>query len=370
MRVFFSVGERSASNYVYHIFKEVKGIEAWGITDERLESIGFRSIAKIEDLSVVGIVEALPKIPLVLKLYRQIEHLLSHMDVLVLCDAPAFNLPLLKRAKGKVKKIIYFISPQVWAWKESRAKIIAQYVDHLIVLLPFEVEFYRRYISERLKIHYVGHPLVDIAKPSQSRESFERLVGAKEFIGLFPGSRWSEIKRHIPYIKQVFAELSKKRELYGVIPTFESFKDYIQEALRGLPVRVLTHRDTPTPAYDVMSYSVASLIASGTAELEASLLMNPHIVFYRVSPLTYLLGKMLVKVKWVSLTNLILKRQAIPEVVQKDWRILYKYAEDLLSFEELRKEMKESFLELRKLLGEEGVIDRLRELFLSIFQEG
>ncbi|SNZ17013.1 lipid-A-disaccharide synthase, partial [Hydrogenobacter hydrogenophilus] len=326
MRVFFSVGERSASNYVYHIFKEVKEIEAWGITDERLESIGFRSIAKIEDLSVVGIAEALPKVPFVLRLYKKIEKLLPYMDVLVLCDAPAFNLPLLKRARGKVKKIIYFISPQVWAWKESRAKIIAQYVDHLIVLLPFEVEFYRRYANGRLKIHYVGHPLVDIVKPSQSRENFEKLVGTKEVIGLFPGSRWSEIKRHTHYIKQVFAELSKKRELYGVIPTFESFKDYIQEAFNGLPVRVLTHRDTPTPAYDVMSYSLISLIASGTAELEASLLMNPHLVFYRVNPLTYLLGKMLVKVKWVSLTNLILKRQTVPEIVQKDWKILYKYA--------------------------------------------
>jgi lipid-A-disaccharide synthase len=369
MRVFFSVGERSASNYLYHTFKEIEGIEAWGITDERLESIGFKSVAKIEDLSVVGIVEALPKVPFVLRLYKKIEKLLPYMDVLVLCDAPAFNLPLLKRVRHKVKKVIYFISPQVWAWKEDRAKIIAQQVDHLIVLFPFEVEFYKRYSNGRLHIHYVGHPLVDIAKPSQSKESFEKLVGAQRVVGLFPGSRWNEVKRHTQYLRRVFAQLSRKEHIYGVIPTFETFKDYIELAFKDLPVKVLTHKDTPTPAYDVMSYSVMSLIASGTAELEASLLLNPHVVFYQVNPLTYLLGKMLVKVKWISLTNLILKRQAVPEIVQKDWGTLYRHAEHLLTSEHLKQEMKESFLELRKLLGQEGVLEKLRELFLSIFQE-
>lgn len=369
MRVFFSVGERSASNYIYHIFKEVKGIEVWGITDERLESLGFKSIAKIDDLSVVGIVEALPKVPFVLRLYKKIEKLLPYMDVLVLCDAPAFNLPLLKRLRRKVRKVIYFISPQVWAWKEKRAKMIAEQVDHLIVLLPFEMEFYKRYSSARFNIHYVGHPLVDIVKPSQNKESFENLIDTQRFVGLFPGSRWNEVRRHTPYLRRVFAELSRKEDIYGVVPTFETFKDYIELAFKDLPVKVLTQKDTPTPAYDVMSYSVMSLIASGTAELEASLLLNPHLVFYRVNPLTYLLGKMLVKVEWISLTNLILKRRAVPEIVQKDWKILYKHAQDLLTSEHIRQEMKESFLELRKLLGQEGVLEKLRELFLSIFQE-
>ena len=369
MRVFFSLGERSASNYIYHIFKDVKGIEAWGITDERLESIGFKSVAKIEDLSVVGIMEALPKIPFVLKLYRKIEDLLPYMDVLVLCDAPAFNLPLLKRAKGKVKKVVYFISPQVWAWKEGRARLIAEYADHLVVILPFEVSFYEKYKRESFKIHYVGHPLVDIAKPSQSKEDFLKFLGHERLVGLFPGSRWSEIKRHSHYLKRVFSELARRYHFFGVVPTFESFREYLEDVFKDLPVRIITHRDTPSPSYDTMAYSVISLIASGTAELEASLLLNPHIVFYRVHPLTYLMGKRLVKVKWVSLTNLVLGKEAVPEIIQRDWEHLYRASEELLKFEHLKEGMIQDFIKLRHLLGDEGVINRLRSLFLSIFQE-
>ncbi|WP_340695106.1 lipid-A-disaccharide synthase [Hydrogenobacter thermophilus] len=367
MRVFFSLGERSASNYVYNIFKGVEGIDAWGITDERLESLGFKSIAKIEDLSTVGIAEAIPKVPFVLKLYRKIQNLLEDIDVLVLCDAPAFNLPLLKKAKGKVKKIVYFISPQVWAWKENRAKLIAQYADHIIVILPFEVSLYESY--GKFKVHYVGHPLVDIAKPSQSRENFFKLVGEQNIVGLLPGSRWSEIKRHASYLRRVFLELHKKYDLFGVLPTFEPFREYLEEVFRDIPVKILTEAHTPTPSYDVMSYSVMSLIASGTAELEASLLLNPHIVFYRVHPLTYFIGKRLIRVKWVSLTNLVLGKEAVSEIIQRDWKMLYESADKLLTSQKVREKMKEDFIRLRHILGEEGVIGKLRSLFLSIFQE-
>jgi lipid-A-disaccharide synthase len=365
MRVFVSLGERSASNYIYHIFKEVKGIDFYGITDERLESIGFKSLAKIEDLSVVGITEALPKVPFVFQLWRQIERLMPEFDAIILCDAPAFNLPLLRRIRGKVKKVIYFISPQVWAWKEGRAKVISEYADHLIVLLPFEVDFYRRYAREGFKVHFVGHPLLDLASPSIKEEDFKRLVGFEEYMALLPGSRWSEVKRHVPYLKEVIRGL----DLPAVVPTFEAFKSYMEESFRGYPVRVITSADLENPSYNAMAYARLTLLASGTAELEASLLRSVHAVFYRVSPLTYLLGRLLIKVPYVALTNLILNRSAVPELIQRPPEELLMVARELLK-EERRQEQLRSFEALRERFGGEGSLLRLRELFLQLLYEG
>ncbi|MDW8066932.1 MAG: lipid-A-disaccharide synthase [Aquificaceae bacterium] len=364
MKVFVSLGERSASNYIYEIFKDVKGINFTAITDERLESIGFESIAKIEDLSVVGITEAIPKIPYVYSLWKRIEKLLPDMDAIILCDAPAFNLPLLKRAKGKVKKVIYFISPQVWAWKEDRAKLISELVDHLVVLLPFEVEFYEKYKREGFHVHFVGHPLVDLAKASLSERQVREILGVESYMAVLPGSRWSEIKRHVPYLRQVFRCLEPRMPIF--IPTFESFKDYIREGLKDFPVRTITPKDMEKPAYNLMAYADFTLVASGTAELEASLLFSPHLVFYRVSPISYLLGKLLVKVKHVSLTNLILNKEAVPELVQKKPQQLCGALKEFLEDVKAKEQMLGEFKRLRDMLGGEGTILKLRELFLQL----
>lgn len=367
MKIFVSLGERSASNYVYNIFKDIKGIDLYGITDERLESIGFKSVARIEDLSVVGLIEALPKVPYVYRLWKRIEELLPEMDALVLCDAPAFNLPLLKRAKGKVKKLIYFISPQVWAWKEGRAKVISELVDHLIVILPFEVEFYKRYAREGFRVHFVGHPLVDLARPTMGEEEVKRLAGSERYMALLPGSRWSEIKRHVPYLRSVLECLKPNMPL--LVPTFESFKDYVQEGLKGFPVKVFTPRDMESPSYNLMAYAHFTLLASGTAELEASMLGSPHVVFYRVNPITYLWGRLLVKVNYVALTNLILQREVVPEFIQRSPEELCIKVKSLLEDEKLRESMREDFKKLREALGGEGAIERLRSLFLQILYE-
>ncbi|MCX8075651.1 MAG: lipid-A-disaccharide synthase [Aquificaceae bacterium] len=367
MKVFLSVGERSASNYVYHIFKDIAGVEFYGITDERLESIGFKSLAKIEDLSVVGIVEAVPKVPFVYGLWKRIEKMAPEMDAFILCDAPAFNLPLLKRIRKKVKKVIYFISPQVWAWKEGRAKLISRMVDHMVVILPFEVDFYKRYAREGFFVHFVGHPLIDLAKPSLEEKEVKAVAGGEKYLALLPGSRWSEIKRHAPYLVKVLECLKPK--LPVLIPTFESFRDYLQAQFNGFPVKLLTTKDMENPSYNLMAYAELTLLASGTAELEASLLGAPHLVFYRVNPITYLIGRLLVKVKHVALTNLILQREVIPELVQKSPEELCRLAKRFEENPELKKEMEKSFKELREILGGEGAIQRLRELFLKLLYQ-
>ncbi len=368
-KVFLSIGDISASNYMHEILKEgFKGFKLWGITDEKLESLGVESVGSISQISVVGITEVIPKILQIRKIYIRALEKLRECDILIACDAPGFNLKLIRESRRVgVKKVIYFISPQVWAWKPKRAEIIAEYADHLVVILPFEADIYKKYISPRFRVHYVGHPLVDMVKPSIDEEEFRRMFGIKEsLINLMPGSRWSEIKKHTPLLREFVKILISRGNIEFVVPTFKEFKEFISVNFEGLPVKVITHEDIKTPSYDAMFHSKLSVIASGTSSLEASLALNPHIVFYKVNPITYALGKVLVKVPYISLPNIILNEPVVPELIN---RRAGDIAETILTFlknEDILKNQREKFRSLREKLGEDGVIKRLRNLFLEL----
>jgi lipid-A-disaccharide synthase len=264
----------------------------------------------------------------------------------------------MKRIRDKVKKVIYFISPQVWAWKESRAEVISKLADYLVVILPFEVEFYKKYGKEAL---FVGHPLTDLAKPTLPEEKVKGLVEWEDYLVILPGSRWSEMKNHGEYIKNTYKALYEKTKLPAVIPTFEPFRRKLEQLFKGLPVKVFTALDLEKPNYNLSFYAKFGLVASGTAELELSLLEVPHVVFYRVNPITYWVGKRLAKVPHIALTNLILKEGVIPEVVQRPWQELVSVA---LNIDTQRQ--KEAFARLRTELGGEGSINRLRALFKKL----
>ncbi len=361
MRVFLSLGDVSAVNYLYEILKGGFGdIDLVGITDERLESLGVESVGRVSDLSVVGLTEVVPRLLRIRRIFRRSVEELRRCDVLIACDAPGFNLRLIREArKAGVRKVIYFISPQVWAWKPGRARTIAEFCDHLIVILPFEVEIYRRFRD--LRVHYVGHPLVDMVRPGVKEEEFRRRLDLKgRFVNLMPGSRWSEIKKHVPLLREVVKRLGG---LGFVLPTFPEFEPFLKESFSSLPVRVITERDVPLPAYSSMFYSEISLIASGTSSLEASLAGNPHVVFYKVSPLTYLLGRLLVRVPFISLPNIVLGREVVPELINEGPERLAEEAERLLTGEGIRERQREAFRTLRERLGGEGVLGRLRDLF-------
>ena len=366
-RVFISVGDVSAANYVFNIFRE--GFEEHqliGITNEKLESIGIRSAGRISDISVVGFSEVFPKLVSIWRTYIRATKALSWCSVLIACDAPGFNLRLIRTARRLgVKKVIYFISPQVWAWKPGRAEVIARYVDDLVVILPFEVEIYRRF--ENLRVHYVGHPLVDMVKPSLSEEEFrERVAQEGELLNLMPGSRWSEVKRHTPYLRRTLEKILSEYRATAVVPTFPEFRDYVEREMRGLPVRVITSSEMSVPQYNAMFYSTLSLIASGTSSLEAALAGNPHLVFYRVGFLTHLIGRALVRVSHISLPNILLEEDLVPELVNRSPEELAKAALKLLRDGSALSAQREAFGRIREALGGEGVTERLRKLFLEL----
>lgn len=365
-RVFLSVGDISAANYVYEIFKEgFDHVSKVGITNYKLESIGIRPVAKIEDISLVGLIEVLPKLKKLRAIYKRVLRELGSVDTLIACDAPGFNLRLIKDAREMgVRRIIYFISPQVWAWKPGRAEKIAKYADELVVILPFEVDFYRKLRYSSLRVHYVGHPLIDMVKPPLTQAEFFKLTGVKrDFVALLPGSRWGEIKRHAPILKELASNLS------GVeffIPTFETFKEYLLANLNLPNVKIFSDRDMESPSYNAMYYSKFSLIASGTASLEAGIAENPHVVFYRANPLTFWLGKRLVNLTYVSLVNILMNREIVPEVLQATPTALRGVTETFLSSEERLSEIRSELRELKTKLGNKGAINRLRELFLEL----
>ena len=348
---------------MYEIFREFPlHISLSGITEERLESIGVKSVGRVSDISVVGFTEVLPALRRIRRVYREAVKELGSCDVFIACDAPGFNLRLIKEArKVGVRKVIYFISPQVWAWKPSRARTVARYCDDLVVILPFEVGIYRKLTSSSFRVHYVGHPLVDMVSPSVPEGEFIKRVGLGEkFINLMPGSRWGEIKRHAPLLKEV---MERVEGFEFVVPSFERFRGYLSDALG---VRVVTPEELPYPSYCCMAYSEISLIASGTASLEAALLLNPHVVFYKVNPLTYVVAKALVRVPHVSLPNLILGGRVVPEVINGGVGEVVREMERLIYDEGRRREQVERFAELREKLGGKGVIGRLRELFAEL----
>ncbi len=369
MKIFISVGDISASNYIYEIFKGIHyEFEIYGITDEKLRGIGIRSVADIDDISATGLVEVFPKLKRILEVKRNIENMLNCLDVLIVCDAPGFNIPLIKKAKALgVRKIIYFISPQVWAWKESRIKDIVNYSDHLIVILPFEVNIYKNFENDTFKVHYVGHPLVDIVKVKQDEKCFKATFDIEgDFIGMFPGSRRNEILRMADYYSYIYRSVFFPESIYGVIPTFQRFEQDIKDYFVGFQgIRIIAD-DYYNFSYEAMKHSRMSLITSGTASLEAFLLGNPHIVFYQTSLLTYMVAKLLIKVRYISLPNIIFGQEIVPELIQVNRNQAIKFVRKRMEDYRWFELVKEQSEELRNILGEKGVILRLRDLFMEL----
>lgn len=363
-RVFISVGDLSASNYISAIFSDSpRGISLSGITDSRMERVGIRSVGRVEDISVVGFTEILPKVLKIRNTFRKAVAELKKTDVLIACDAPGFNLPLIRKARKEgVRKVIYFISPQVWAWKKGRAKTVAEFCDDLILILPFELDIYRRFPD--LRVHYVGHPLVDLVRPSAESIAVKDLKG-RDVILLMPGSRESELRKHLPFVRSVIDHMSGFSFSF-VLPTFENFRIMVEREFSDYPLTILTERDSPTPSYDLMGVSKAGLIASGTASLECALSGLPHGIFYRVSPLTYFLGRMVIKLNSINLPNLIIGKRVVPEWVnQNPARVAGEFLR-LIEDDSLREAQKRAFEELRDQLGGRGVIERLRQLFFEL----
>jgi lipid-A-disaccharide synthase len=319
VKVMISCSEPSGDLYAGALASELRarhpGVELFGFGGDRLRGAGARLIDEFKGLSVTGLTEAIPFIPRFFGLLRRLEAEAVRLrpDVFVAIDAPDFHFWLLPVMHRLGIPVVYYISPQLWAWRAGRMKTMKRYVDRVLVIFPFEEAIYR---EAGVPVTFVGHPLVDLARPSGSREAFLREVGldpGAPVVALLPGSRHNELHRIGPdmaaAIPRIRARVPDAQFLVAAAPNlgddlFVPFGD----------ARIVRER-----ADDVLAASDVVITASGTATVQAALHERPMVVVYRLSPLTYALGKPFVRVDTYAMANLVAGSRIVPELIQRDF---------------------------------------------------
>ena len=272
------------------------------------------TVVDAKDLAVVGITEILGHLPKILGLYRYLirEADKRRPDLAIVIDSPAFNWRVARQMKKRGIPTVYYVAPQFWAWRQGRVRLLRDYIDKALVIFPFEEKFYR---ERGVDATFVGHPLAELPRPTIERSDYAgqfQLDSSKPWITLMPGSRVKEVRMNLPTILESAARLSTGYEfLLPVAPTLD------RDFLRSL---IGQQRTTLVPeALPALWHSRAGIVASGTATVEAAMMNTPFVMVYRVSPLTYLLGKPRVKVPRFAMVNLIAEEDIVPELVQHDF---------------------------------------------------
>jgi lipid-A-disaccharide synthase len=355
--VLISAGEDSGDRYgadlVRAFQKKFPDANFFGIGGRRMRQEGVQLRYGVEALSLVGIFEILSHLPRLRAIFKRIrsEVAATPPRAAVLIDSPDFNLRLARLLNRHGVPVLYYVSPTVWAWRKGRLKNIRRYVDHMMLIFPFEEEIY---MKAGIPAEFVGHPLLESISTSWSREEFcqrHQLDADKPLICLLPGSRPSEIANHMPVLMDTVRSLRKKREVqFLLLQAAHLDRSGLAGHLSSLSeeVRVLDSHH-----YEAMAASDLALSACGTANLEAALLETPVIAFYRISPLTYRLGKPFVKIPHYSIVNILASRPVIPELIQKNFTAahLSRCALDLLDDSERRGDMLEQFRQIKQRLG-------------------
>lgn len=365
-------GDLHGAHLVEAIQKIDPEIEFFGIGGERLKERGMRLLRHIRSLSVVGISEALRKIKTVLETLRMLKEAMEKEkpDLVILIDYPEFNLRLAKIAKEKGIPVLYYISPQIWAWRPGRVKTIAERVKKMLVFFSFEVPLYQKV---GVDVEWVGHPLLDIVRPSLSREeAFKRfgLNPERKTLAILPGSRIEEVRRLLP--PMIASAVLLQREtpsLQFVLPLAPGLLEAdLSPMLRNasLPIAVVNGFN-----YDVMALSDLIITASGTATLEAAILQKPMVIVYKVSRLSYWVGRALIRVKHIGLVNLIAGHEIVKELIQDNVKpeIIAEEALRLLKDSDLYAKTVERLAEVRWKLGQPGAAGRAARIALSLLHE-
>ncbi|MDP6178513.1 MAG: lipid-A-disaccharide synthase [Desulfatiglandales bacterium] len=371
--VLIVAGEASAdlhgANLVRGMQKLDPGITFWGIGGNKMEDAGVKILASSTDMAVVGLTEVLCKLPRIVRVYLKLKYLLrsNHPLLLILIDYPEFNLYLAKSAKRYKIPVLYYISPQVWAWRKGRIKKIARRVDRMAVVLPFEEKFYRR---RGLDVEYVGHPLLDTIPNSFDKIETIKEMGLKNghpILGLLPGSRTEEIKKLLPLmIKAVEILSSSYPDLKCILPLASTISpDLVQSILRQSSVEIKIFQDN---FHKTVSVCELALVASGTATLEMAIMGIPMVILYRISPLSFWVAKMVVKVPHIGLVNLVAGERIASELIQDEvtpQRLVHETI-DILKGGQNKENMIKKLRMVREKLGRGGASERTARMAVEM----
>lgn len=368
MKYYLIAGEASGDLHGSNLIKELKKLDAdadircWG--GDLMETAGAKLVKHYRQLAFMGFIEVVKNIRTILANMAFCKEDVQSFspDVLVLIDYPGFNLRIAKWAKGKGMNVIYYISPQVWAWKESRVKGIKRWVDKMLVILPFEKTFYQRW---NYKVEYIGHPLVEVVKDAcekseeplrcyrpGTKESFLLTgEGASEIVALLPGSRQQEISAKLPIMLETARDFPEYSFVVAQAPG--QALGFYEELMQETPNVVLL---LSGQTYGLLAKAKAALVTSGTATLETALFGVPQVVCYKGSAISYQIARRLVKIKYVSLVNLIMDKPVVTELIQNDLTVsnLKRELQAILKDESHIIRIKEDYANLHRLLQTEG----------------
>ena len=351
------------------------GVRLVGMGGAHMAAAGMDVIVDPTGQAAVGTSEALGRIPALYRAYRALVKRLrlERPGALVLIDFPEFNLRLARRARRAGVPVVYFIPPQLWAWRRGRVRQMARRVSRVLAVFPFEPALYEQ---ARVPAEFVGHPLLDVVPLDLTRDEARRRLGADpghSLIGLLPGSRREEVEHLLPPMLEAAGRLAaddgRRRFVLGLAPTVprEQVQAHLLRTAGGPAVDIVSGR-----TYEVMAAADTLLIASGTATLEAALLGTPMVVCYRVSRTTEIIARLLARVQWIGLPNLVSGRAVVPELIQKDvtGARLAAEASRLLDNPVIATAQRVAFTELRARLGEPGVGRRAARAVLATARAG
>ena len=363
-KVFIIAGEVSGDLHGANLIKEIntlsRNIEFIGWGGDRMEKEGMAILKHVRTLSFMGFLEVLLNLKTIIRNIKDCKNqiIASQPAAIILIDFPGFNLRIAKWAKKHNIPVIYYISPQIWAWKESRIKAIRRDVSKMYCILPFEQQFYAKF---NVDVSYLGHPLLDEITEFRLCESPKIIVSSKPILALLPGSRLQEVKRKLP----LMIEASKSFPHYQVVVACSI---NVNEAYYRLyaddTVQLIIGK-----TYEILNQSSIALVTSGTATLETALFNVPQVVCYKSSPLSFAIAKLLVKIKYISLANLIMNKEVVSELIQGNCTVdnMVQQLRLIEVDQPKRLEILLDYQNLATLLGQNGASKRVAEDILETF---
>ncbi|HEU4341045.1 MAG TPA: lipid-A-disaccharide synthase [Candidatus Binatia bacterium] len=371
-QVMVVVGEASGdihgAQFVEALLKRLPTVKVFGVAGEQLRKTRFEVLFGVSKLTGMGLVELASNLSNIWHAYRFLRRALQERspNLLVLIDFPDFNLRLAKFAKALRIPVLYYVSPQVWAWRPGRVRQVARWVDQMAVVFPFEVPFYR---SHGVNVTFVGHPLLDKVYATETRDSVLIKLGLqadRPTVAILPGSRRKEVSYHLPVLLDAADRLHRKRgvQFLCVRASTVSGED-LAARLAAAPFKIPI---VEGQRYDAMHAADLVWTASGTATVETALLLKPMIIVYRVSWLTYGAARLLVKVPRIGMVNILAGESVVPELVQSDFTAqkMIDETERFLNDAELRQQTARKLADIKNRLGSPGAAERVADLALSL----
>lgn len=346
-----------------------ESLEFFGVGGDRMRAAGCDTIVDSKDLAVVGITEILTHLP---KIWGLFHKLIAEADkrepnLAIVIDSPAFNWRVARQMHKRGIPVVYYVAPQFWAWRQGRVRLLRDYITKALVIFPFEEKFYR---DRGVDATFIGHPLADLPKPDISRAAYasqHNLDPNKHWIALMPGSRVKEVRMNLPEMLAAAAQLGANCEF--LLPVASTLNPQLLNSLIGNNNIHLVPEALPA-----LALSRAGIIASGTATVEAAMMNLPLVMVYRVTPLTYFLGKSRVKVPHFAMVNLIAEREVVPELVQHDFiaEKIVAHMNQIIPDGPARSAMLAGLAEVRARLGEGAghipAADRAADAILALFR--